>query len=277
MKITDSQVHIWADDSLERPWPQPLRSPPQMPHAYTAEAAVAQMDKAGVARAVIVPPIWAGDDNANLTATEACEAYPGRFAIMGRFDTDAPDAREKLEAFPGTPHMLGIRISGRPLAGNIESGSLDWLFAGCERLGIPLAMLLPRVDLLAGVVAKYPGLTVVLDHMAAALGQKGAAAFPMNAELAALARHPNLSVKVSSVAMMSADAYPFADVYEPLKAIYDSFGPQRMMWGTDITRGGAVSYEDLLRHFQEGLDFLTDDDKEWVLGKSLAKILNWPE
>ncbi len=71
--------------------------------------------------------------------------------------------------------MLGIRISGRPLAGNVESGSLDWFFAACERLGVKVAMLLPRVDLVAGVLERHPGLTVVIDarHGARLQGRRG--------------------------------------------------------------------------------------------------------
>jgi hypothetical protein len=47
------------------------------------------------------------------------------------------------------------------------------------------------------------------------------------------------------------------------------------MWGADITRLSST-YPECLAHFREDLDFLNDDDKEWILGKAAATVLNWP-
>jgi hypothetical protein len=58
--------------------------------------------------------------------------------------------------------------------------------------------------------------------------------------------------------------------------MYEAFGSHRMLWGADRTRLTST-YEECLRHFQEGLDFLSEADKEWVLGKTAASILGWPE
>jgi len=48
------------------------------------------------------------------------------------------------------------------------------------------------------------------------------------------------------------------------------------MWGSDITRLKGT-YDECLRLFRDELDFLSADDKEWVLGKTTARVLNWPE
>ena len=61
-----------------------------------------------------------------------------------------------------------------------------------------------------------------------------------------------------------------------IRRIYDGFGPQRMLWGSDIS-GLPCTYGECLRQFSESLEFLTADDKEWILGKSLAKFYDWPE
>jgi predicted TIM-barrel fold metal-dependent hydrolase len=83
-------------------------------------------------------------------------------------------------------------------------------------------------------------------------------------------------VKTSSAPCFSNEAYPFADIYPFLRRIYDAFGARRMLWGADYTRLTST-YEECLRHFRQGLDFLSEDDKEWVLGKTAATVLNWPE
>ena len=48
------------------------------------------------------------------------------------------------------------------------------------------------------------------------------------------------------------------------------------MWGADLSRLTG-SYRECLDHFRSGLDFLSTEDKEWILGRALAKTLNWPE
>ena len=68
MLITDSQVHIWEVERLDRPWPQPRRNEPQLPDGFSAEQMLTEMDAIGVDRAVIVPPTWVGEGN--LTALE---------------------------------------------------------------------------------------------------------------------------------------------------------------------------------------------------------------
>jgi predicted TIM-barrel fold metal-dependent hydrolase len=65
MKIVDAQVHIWAANTPERPWParaEPHRAP------LGKEELLAEMDKAGVDGVVIVPPSWEAE-RCRLAAT----------------------------------------------------------------------------------------------------------------------------------------------------------------------------------------------------------------
>src|SRR5690349_19805234 len=84
MLITDAQVHLWEVDRPGRPWPSRPQRPPHRPHGFSAEAMLAEMESAGVDRAVIVPPHWVGDNNA--FAIERATKYPGRFGVVGRID-----------------------------------------------------------------------------------------------------------------------------------------------------------------------------------------------
>jgi predicted TIM-barrel fold metal-dependent hydrolase len=108
------------------------------------------------------------------------------------------------------------------------------------------------------------------------LDSRGAAAFASLDDLLGLARHPNVVANVSSVPCFSNEQYPFRDTHPFIRRIYDGFGPRRMLWGADLSRLRG-SYGDCLAQFQEGLDFLSAEDKEWILGKSLAEVLNWPD
>ncbi|HWO73574.1 MAG TPA: amidohydrolase family protein [Dehalococcoidia bacterium] len=276
MLITDSQVHIWEVDRPDRPWPKPLRNQPQLPDGFSAEQMIAAMDEAGVDRAVIVPPTWVGENNA--TALEAAEKYPGRFAVMGRFDPLAPGRRQALETWLRQPHMLGIRMTFRvaPYSTWLDGDTLDAFWADCQDLGIPVMVLVSGIlPKLRPVAERFPGLKLIVDHMGCDLSS-AEGAFAQIDHLIGLAKFENVSVKTSSAPCFSAEPYPHRDIYPYLRRIYDAFGPRRMMWGADLTRLRGT-YKDCLRHFREGLDFLTEDDKEWVLGKTLAAVLNWPE
>jgi len=277
MLITDAQIHVWEVDRPERPWPKPLRTPPQLPNGFSAAEAIAAMNAVGVDRAVLVPPSWVGEENA--TALEAAAAYPARFAVMGRIDPFAPDALERIARWREQPGMLGIRMTFHyePMASWLEGETLEPFWAACERAGLPVMAYVPgTVEKLAPVAARHPGLRLVLDHMARPAGARGPAAFADLDRLLALARHDNVSVKVSAVPCYSAEPYPFTDVQPYLRRIYEAFGARRLLWGSDLTRL-PVPYRDCLDLFRVALDFLSAEDRAWILGRAAAEVLGWPE
>ena len=81
-EIIDSQVHIWANSTPERPWPD--RHKPHRPEPITAESLINEMNSAGVDKAILVPPSWEGERND--ICIEAARKYPDKYAVMGRLD-----------------------------------------------------------------------------------------------------------------------------------------------------------------------------------------------
>ena len=75
-----------------------------------------------------------------LTAVQAVEDYPGRFAIMHAVPWNEAEALPLLERWRETPGMLGIRYTflepGQREA--LESGALDWLWAASTWLPVAL-------------------------------------------------------------------------------------------------------------------------------------------
>lgn len=280
MLITDAQVHLWEPSRPDRPWaPGRDVSPQHVRYAsgFSADQLLAEMAAAGVDRAALVPPSWAG--NRNETALEAAQAYPDRFGVMGRFDPTASGGPEQLEGWLTQPGMLGIRMTfNHPqYAAWLDDGTLDWFWPAAERLGIPLMVhapgMLPKI---VPVAERHPGLTVIIDHLGG-LTQPTGEADPGNIEdLLRLASYPNVHTKATSLPALSREPYPHADLHPLLRRVYDSFGTQRMMWGSDFTRLRG-SYRDCLALVQEALDFLSPEDREWITGKALAHALRWPE
>ena len=53
--IVDSQVHIWGADTPDRPWPPGRAHLAQKPYPVTKDMVLAEMNAAGIDRAIIVP------------------------------------------------------------------------------------------------------------------------------------------------------------------------------------------------------------------------------
>jgi predicted TIM-barrel fold metal-dependent hydrolase len=93
---------------------------------------------------------------------------------------------------------------------------------------------------------------------------------------AALARYPNISIKLSAAPAYSSEPYPFNDMNGHIRRLFDAYGPQRSYWGSDVTQGFAkASYRERLAHFIQELKFLSEDDKDWVMGRAILARLNW--
>jgi len=274
MLIVDAQVHIWGAETPERPWPPGGQARAHRPLPFSTDDLLREMDAAGVARVVIVPPSWEGDRND--LALEAARLHPERFAVMGRPPL-APADRPLLEHWRSQPGMLGIRVTtagagARELFTGPDGG---WLWRLAERHGLPAMVsvpgLLPAIDHIA---ERHPGLRLVIDHLALAREGKDEAAFAELPQLLALARHPNVAAKASALPRYSSEAYPYPRLYPYLRRVFDAFGPRRMFWGTDLT-GIPCSYTQAITLFTEELPWLQGPDLEWVMGRALCDWLGW--
>ena len=50
-----------------------------------------------------------------------------------------------------------------------------------------------------------------------------------------LAKRKNAVIKISGACTLSKQPYPFPDIWDPLKRIFDTWGFERCLWGTDWT------------------------------------------
>jgi L-fuconolactonase len=276
VKIIDSQVHIWAANAPERPWAPGMENRAHLPEPLGAERLLAWMDEAGVDAAVLVPPSLEGDRND--LALEAAQKFPTRFAVMGRIALDRPN-REALHIWKSQPGMLGVRLTfhrpdTRPA---LTDGTADWFWPAAEEFGIPIMVHAPeRMPVLAGIAERHPGLRLIVDHMGFARDTMDDKALAAADRLIALARLPNVFVKVSALPCYSSAPYPFRNLDEPLRRIIQAFGPRRCFWGTDLSRMlEHCSYRQGVTHFAQELDFLSADDLEWIMGRGLAECLGW--
>jgi predicted TIM-barrel fold metal-dependent hydrolase len=276
MKIVDAQVHVWAANTPERPWParaEPHRAP------LGKEELLAEMDKAGVDGVVIVPPSWEGDRND--VALDAAASHPERFCIMGRFDPDAPGAREQIVGWKKQKGMLGVRLTFHTevLRQPLLDGRFDWLWGEMEKAGIPAMVLFHHeyMHLADKIAERYPGLRLVLDHLGLKSGKdvREATNFATLDKVLALAKRPNVAAKVSAMPCYADDkTYPFRSVHPQIRRVFDTFGPQRTFWGTDWSRL-PCSYAQGVTMFTEEMPWLQGQDLDWVMGRGISEWIRW--
>ena len=273
--IVDSQVHLWKAETPDWPWVPGRKA--QLPEPFTIEKLVSMMDEAGVDRAVIVPPSWPGDRNDY--GLEAARRYPERVAVMGRIPLAQPESAKLLPKWKEQPGMLGIRLTLHgPQSVLLEGGTTDWFWPAVEKAGLPVMFLAPgNMPKFAAIAERHPGLPLIVDHMSLTAEIAQSRTIPKAIDdLVPLARYPNVSVKLSSAPTYSFDPYPWRDMSEHLKRCFDAFGPRRCYWGTDLTNAFAKStYRQRITQFTEELDFLSEEDKDWVMGRAILARLGW--
>jgi predicted TIM-barrel fold metal-dependent hydrolase len=273
--LVDAQVHLWKAQAPDRPWVPGMV--PQLPEPFTYDKLLPMMDQAGVSRVVIVPPSWEGDRIDY--ALEAAGKYPDRFAVMGRIPLADPKSAALLPRWKDQPGMLGMRVTFLgPNAAWLSDGTADWFWPAAEKAGIPVMFLtngqLAKFDPIA---QRHPGLNLIIDHMGLTADIAKSNTIPDTiTQGVALAKYPNVSVKLSATPTYTSEPYPFPGMTPHIRRLFEAFGPQRSHWGTDMTNSFAkATYPQRIAHFTEHLDFLSEDDKDWVMGRAILARLGW--
>ncbi len=274
--IVDAQVHLWKANGPDYPWNP--GATPQLPEPFTVERVVPLMDEAGVDRVVIVPPAI---NDVNSYALEAVRRYPSRFAVMGRIPLQDQKSAALLPGWKNQPGMLGLRVSfntPETLAW-LSDGTADWFWPAAEKNRLPVMFLaFGNVHRFGSIAQRHPDLPLIIDHMGVntAIAKEGKMAEKIG-DAVALAKYPNVSIKMSNLVNASLEPYPFRDLNGHLKRVFDAYGPQRCYWGTDLTNTSftRVTWRQRITHFTEELSFLSESDKDWVMGRSIRERLKW--
>lgn len=276
MLIVDSQVHIWAPQTPEKPWATGDAATPHRPEPLGHKELLREMDVAGVYRTIVVPPTWEADRND--TSLEAARLYPDRFAVMGRLPLDQPSSRERIATWKNQPGMLGIRVSfrfGRSQSW-LDDGTADWFWDAAEQHNLPVMVFAPQaVPKVGEIAARHPRLRLIIDHLGLSTELKGKPLAPAIDALVKLAPISNVAVKASALPCYVTESYPFPSLHPHIRRVVEAFGPRRVFWGTDLSHL-PCPYRQAVTLFTEELDFLSLADKEWIMGRAISEWLNWP-
>ena len=279
--VIDAHMHVWSGDRERFPFAHPYTpgfQPPKAPG--TIEALLPEMDAFAIDACVLVQVIYHGWDNRYVA--HALKAHPDRFRVQGLIDPTGPDVAQKLETWVRDHGLSGMRFS--PL---YYEGRDEWLNAPAtrplwekaEELGAVFNFFIaaPQLPRLEDRVRSFPGVPVVIDHLAR-IDLKAAHPLPEFRKLLALAKYPNVWAKLSELSVLSPSGkYPYADTHAWVRRLYDAFGPDRLLWGTgfpaDTRReAGRPGLTEELALVRAEIPFFTAEDREKILGRNAARL-----
>jgi predicted TIM-barrel fold metal-dependent hydrolase len=276
MATIDSQVHAYERNHAGRPWAGLLHGPPQV----TGDEMVAAMDAVSVDGALLVSP-YAMYRFDGSYALDVHQKHPGRFGLIKPFNPTDPGVGEQLADWAANDGVVGARIMlNRPEASpDAADPGLNQILATAARHSLPVNMLVwGRLDQAKQLAARNPNTSVVIDHLG--LQQPfeppaPAAPFAELPKVLELAALPNVTIKISGACTLSHQPFPYKDVWDPLFRIFDAFGFDRCLWGTDWTRAvGLLTYKQGVDAFRI-TDRLSDTDRAALMGGTLQRVYDW--
>jgi predicted TIM-barrel fold metal-dependent hydrolase len=268
--IIDAHAHVWSRDVLEYPWQPILAHVPPPTIAASVEMLLADMDRAGVDRVVLVQPSVYGWDNRYLMACLA--AWPQRFMGICLIDPRSTRPHDDLARWCGAGGSKGLRFN------LIRQGDASWLASAEQRplfeaviayqLSLSFHMDIDQAPVIATLAARYPSTPFIVDYLGPGIhGRTDAMPY-----LDRLAAQENVHFKLLCVAEDARTPYPFADIVPFYSAVLERFGAARTMFGSDYPGVGTVcSYADAIAW---GANFpgLTSGERDLVMGGTAARI-----
>jgi predicted TIM-barrel fold metal-dependent hydrolase len=271
--LFDTHAHVLSAD-LERYPYSTLRGgarPPVSPLVFTVEDLVRALDAGGVAHACVVQraTIYGYD---NRYALDAVAAFPHRFVPIVVLDAQDPASPGSLKSLAATHRLGGLRI----VAPGLTEGDTAWLdseealglWRAAAELALPVTVILYRRNNEAGLAAllriarTFRDLPILIDHVgvphASTPETRFAASqgidyiippppgFGIAESLASFDDLGSVHFKVTDINFDRLEEKHF-DSAAFVRALVDRFGPERLLWGSDVGQSPAPYKEKVER------------------------------
>ena len=242
-----------------------------------AEVLLFQMDRNGVDGAILIQ--MKGQAN-NDYQTECLRRYPGRFAsvvVIDEKQTDAPRVLERL----AEQGASGVRIGPSERSPGDDPLAI-WRTA--ERLGLSVSCGGRASDFAApefkSLVQALPNLPIVIEHLGNLNHPTHASDEQLRETVFGLAHFPNVYIKIHGLGEFSERAIPVKDPFpfrQPIPSLlqqaYETFGPRRMMWGSDYPPvSGREGYRNALRLTLEQFANTSREDRGEIFGGTALRV-----
>ncbi|MBT3343373.1 MAG: amidohydrolase [Gemmatimonadetes bacterium] len=268
MGYIDAHVHVWTDDYETYPFAAGHDPDDAKPRTFHAADILGHANPCGVDRVVLVQMSYYGTDNRYMLKTMA--DHPGVFGGIGVVDVKgaAPEREMRELASKG---VYGFRVAPRdqPLPTWCDGDGYARMFeAGAEdRLAICPLVTPEGLPALARRCEQFPDTPILIDHLCL-VGGRGPVQTDHVEALCDMARFEQVMVKVSAFYALGDKTEPYHDLRDLIGRVVDAFGPQRLMWASDAPYQvqPPFTYAASVGLIAEGLDSLSQDDREQILG-----------
>ncbi len=278
--VVDAHHHLWVRDRTPQPWVNPATMA-----AIDADFTPRDLRAAatGVDATVVVQTVSRWDDTTDLLAVAA--SPEGRAAgiagVVGWADLFAPDLGDRLARLRddhGGERLVGVRtmVQDETDPGYLERPDVRAGIATVGAAGLPFDLVVrhDQVGACARLAAALPDVRFVLDHLGkppiVAATHDPTALDAWRRDLAALAERPNVVAKLSGLVTEARwDAWTPADLRPVVEHALETFGPDRLMFGSDWPVCLLASgYGRWLDAADELLESLTADERAAVRGRT---------
>jgi L-fuconolactonase len=269
--VVDAHVHFWRIGCNDCTWPPPGLTAIHrdfLPDDWSREA-----DAAGVGAAIAVQSQPSGRDTEWLLQLARDDT---RIAgVVGWTDLAARDAPDRIATLASHPKLRGLR----PMLQDLPED--DWILQPALVPAIESmiahhlcfdALVKPRhLPHLLRFAERHPGLGIVIDHAAKPDIARGVVE-PWRVQIAALAELPNVSCKLSGLVTEAGDAWRPGDLRPYVEHLLATFGPQRVLWGSDWPVVNLAA--DYPRWFDlaDTLAGLAGDERAGLLGGNAVRV-----
>ena len=213
---------------------------------------------------------------------EVQKKHPGRFALVKPVDPDDPAVAERIAEWKKQPGAVGVRIMMTKDPGRDrkpDDPGLDRVVRGAIKHDFPVNVLFwGNVNAGTTLIDRHPDARFIIDHLGILQPRTPPAPQQPWADLPKvleLAKRKNAVIKISGACTLSQKPYPYPDIWDPLARIFDAWGYERCLWGTDWTRAFAVvNYEQAVKPFLE-TKRLSASERAMLMGGACAKAYDW--
>ena len=230
--IVDAHQHFWDPARGDYGW---LKPDNPIHRVYAPADLRPLMAEAGVDATILVQAAPTGAETDYMLGI--ARATPWILGVVGWVDLEVSNAADEIRRRAADPLFLGVRPMLQDLA------DPDWILQphlgpaldaiAAERLVFDALILSHQVAAIVELAKRYPQLSIVLDHAAKPhLGEADAMSRWAPA-MGALARLPNVTCKVSGLLTELRPGGGREDVARAIGILFDLFGPQRLLWGSD--------------------------------------------
>jgi predicted TIM-barrel fold metal-dependent hydrolase len=270
----DAHVHVWTPDTSAYPLAEGFNVNAMRPPSFTPEELFAECRPAGVERIVLIQMSFYRFDNSYMLDT--LERYPGVFSAVAIVDEHAPHVDQRMREL-ARRGVRGFRISASkaPIETWLGSPGMSdlWTAAAEQNLAVCPLINPEALPAIERMCSRFPRTPVVIDHFAR-IGMAGPPRSEDIDQLCRLARFEHVHVKTSAFYALGEKKSPYTDLGPLVRRLREAYGPERLMWASDspFQLQDGHTYADSLALVRDRLDFLSPDDRQWLLKKTAQRV-----